>query len=130
MRRSGRRHIFELPVRGSRVPSAVPYGREVCGGAPVGLDVVGAFQLCLSPLVAPLEQSVTAEAMRLHAGVLLDYARHRFTLGGRVPSFSLDGLTSGDDDALRRILSSPQSLAEAWLPAVLAVGGWRLWGGG
>ena len=120
-----------------RVPSAVPYGREVCGGACVGLDLLGALRLCLSPFLASLARAVECESpggsLRSHAEMLLDYTRHRFAIGGCRPVLSLDALglaAGGDDEALRCILSAPQSLAEAWLPAILAVGGLRTWGGG
>ena len=35
-----------------RVPMAVPHGREVCGGAPVGVDVAAALQPCVAQVMA------------------------------------------------------------------------------
>ena len=35
-----------------RVPMAVPRGREVCGGAPVGVDVAAALQPCVAQVMA------------------------------------------------------------------------------
>ena len=116
------------------------------GGLDAGLteeDLYDTNAACREPFrtlcagLASLARAVECESpggsLRSHAEMLLDYARHRFAIGGCWPVLSLDALGSaagGDDEALRCILSTPQSLAEAWLPAILAVGGLRTWGGG
>ena len=102
---------------GSRqVPSAVPRGREVCGGAAVGRDLAAAilpevellFQQMLmgaddaaalavaldaaTPSVAGALAWSRLEVLCSFGTALLSAAQERFTLAGAVPQLSLAGL--------------------------------------
>ena len=61
------RSVEDVP---SRVPAAVPRGREVCGGAPVGVDVAAALRPCVAQVMAVVLGSGHEQEVGSHGAVL------------------------------------------------------------
>ena len=91
----------------SRFPFAVPRGREVCGGARVGVDVLRALRPCVGRVVAvqpeaPSPCAYTEGAfgeclvgMRSHISVLAEALGERFGLPTLAVATALAGMCPG-----------------------------------
>ena len=102
----------------ARIPSAVPRGREVCGGAPVGVDVEAALGSCVEQMMlAPTPDGQQAAG---HSERLVDLATaisSRFSLP--YPAV-VAALTAGATSA--SLLPSAQQAASALLPVLIVAG--------